>query len=68
MYICICHGVTDRDIQCCVEDGARSLRELRECLGVGTQCGKCAREVRTILKEARSGAMPGALANEAIAA
>jgi bacterioferritin-associated ferredoxin len=54
MYICICHGVTDRDIRACIEDGTGSMRELRGKLKVGTQCGKCACQVRAILEEATS--------------
>lgn len=59
MYICICHAVTDRDIRSCIEDGADSMRALRKELCVGTQCGKCARDVREILKEEKSGASAG---------
>jgi bacterioferritin-associated ferredoxin len=54
MYVCICHAVTDRDIRSCIEDGARSMRDLRKQLCVGTQCGKCACDVRALLKEATS--------------
>jgi bacterioferritin-associated ferredoxin len=57
LYICLCHGVTDRDIRACIEDGASSMRELRQQLCVGTQCGKCACHVKAILKEEKSGAM-----------
>ena len=59
MYICICHAVTDREIRACIEDGATSMRELRQQLCVGTQCGKCAREVRDILKTEKSAASSG---------
>lgn len=51
MYVCICHAVTDRQIRACIEDGATSLRELRAELKVGTQCGKCACDVRALLKQ-----------------
>ncbi|MCV6637315.1 (2Fe-2S)-binding protein, partial [Candidatus Albibeggiatoa sp. nov. NOAA] len=43
MYICICQGVTDKQIHNAVCNGACSMRELRECLGVVKQCGKCGR-------------------------
>ena len=55
MYICLCHGVTDRQIRSCIEDGASSMRDLRQQLAVGTQCGKCACYVKAILKEEKSG-------------
>ena len=52
MYICICHGITDHQIRSCVEDGARSLCDLRGRLGVATQCGSCASSALNILDEA----------------
>lgn len=42
MYVCVCNAVTDSQIRQAVEQGARSLRDLREGLGVGTCCGRCA--------------------------
>jgi bacterioferritin-associated ferredoxin len=59
MYVCICHAVTDREIRERIADGACSLRELRAELKVGTQCGKCACDVRALLKEEKSGAGSG---------
>ena len=58
MYVCICHAVTDREIRSCIEDGADSMRDLRKQLCVGTGCGKCAKHVRAILKDAHSGCTP----------
>jgi len=51
MYICLCHSITDTDIRACVEDGARSMRDLRRQLGVASQCGKCACHAREVLKD-----------------
>jgi bacterioferritin-associated ferredoxin len=51
MYVCICNGITEREIRSCIEDGATSLRDLRKRLCIGTQCGKCVRDVRSILRE-----------------
>ncbi|RJE72171.1 bacterioferritin [Pseudoalteromonas citrea] len=51
MYICICHGVTDKKIVQTIEDGATSMRELSRELGVGTQCGKCTNCTKKILNE-----------------
>ncbi|AXR05863.1 (2Fe-2S)-binding protein [Salinimonas sediminis] len=42
MYVCMCYGVTDKAIKKAVEaHGAGNLRELREVLEIGSQCGKC---------------------------
>jgi len=38
MYICLCHGVTDKKIEQTIDDGATTMRELTK---VGSQCGKC---------------------------
>jgi len=52
MYICICQGVTDKQIHHAVCNGVCSMRELRECLGVVKQCGKCGRSTHKTLNEA----------------
>lgn len=49
MYICVCHAVTHRDIESAVAEGCCSLRQLREQLGVGKTCGRCARCARDTL-------------------
>ena len=49
MIICVCKAVSDRHIRAAVNCGATSLRDLTRELGVGTCCGKCVPEARTIL-------------------
>ena len=51
MYVCICKGITDTQIRAAVEDGASSLREVRNTLGVASQCGKCGILTRDIVRE-----------------
>jgi bacterioferritin-associated ferredoxin len=53
MYVCICQQVTDRDIHQAVAQGACHMRDLRELLGVSSQCGKCAGFAKSVLQEAR---------------
>ena len=38
MYVCVCHGVTDRDIRRAAEEGVREVHELTMRLG-NTQGG-----------------------------
>lgn len=53
MYVCLCHSVTDTDIRRLVRtEGVCTMRELSRELGVATQCGKCARCAREVLREA----------------
>ncbi|WP_242006906.1 bacterioferritin-associated ferredoxin [Candidatus Nitrotoga sp. AM1P] len=51
MYICICKGITDSAIREAVCQGACRMRDLKTCLGVGTQCGKCACHAKQVLNE-----------------
>lgn len=51
MYICLCHGVSDKKIAQAVEQGARSMRDLNKELKVGSQCGKCTNCAKKVLNE-----------------
>lgn len=51
MYVCVCHAVTDRDIEGAVAEGCCSLRQLREQLGVGQTCGRCTRCARETIQD-----------------
>ncbi len=54
MYVCLCKGITDSQIRMAVADGATSLRQVRDALGVSTECGKCRCDARQILQAALS--------------
>jgi bacterioferritin-associated ferredoxin len=54
MIVCICHRVSERDIDSAVAEGASSLRQLNERLGVGTGCGVCVGYVRDCLSRCRA--------------
>ncbi len=41
MYVCICNGVTERDIRDAAAAGCRSLTELTMRTGYGATCGSC---------------------------
>ncbi len=67
MYVCICKNVSDRQIRQAVAHGARRLRDLREMLGVASECGKCASCARDVLREAlRHESPPFVLAAEPV--
>lgn len=51
MYVCLCQGVTDGQIKDAIYEGCCSYREVRETLGVGTQCGKCACFAKQVVRE-----------------
>lgn len=51
MVVCICHNVTERHIKAAVENGVRTLPELRAHTGCSGTCGKCASTALTIVRE-----------------
>ena len=52
MYVCICHAVTEKDIQGAVKQGVCSMKMLSEFMPVSNQCGCCDDHARKVLEEA----------------
>lgn len=50
MYVCNCAGVTQRELYRRLHQGAVDIKALQAELGLCKGCGKCAREVREMLK------------------
>ncbi|MZR30227.1 (2Fe-2S)-binding protein [Sneathiella litorea] len=51
MYICLCNGLTDRDIKSAVASGAERIANVYESLGAAPQCAKCTVNIRDIIRE-----------------
>ena len=51
MYVCICNGVTDRDIRQAAEAGCRTMTELTMRTGAGANCGSCIEMATQLLDE-----------------
>jgi bacterioferritin-associated ferredoxin len=58
MYVCICNGVTDRDIRQAAEAGCRSLAELTMRTGCGATCGTCLDTAASILEASQRAVDP----------
>jgi bacterioferritin-associated ferredoxin len=41
LYVCICNGITERQVRESARQGANSMDALAFELGVGTCCGRC---------------------------
>ena len=51
MFVCVCNGVTERQIRDAACEGVYSMTELRNRLGVGAGCGTCAQFAEAVLHE-----------------
>jgi bacterioferritin-associated ferredoxin len=52
MFVCVCNGITHRQIEEAIDRGAASLEELTAQLGVAAGCGNCAAFTRQYLSNA----------------
>jgi NifU-like protein len=51
VVICNCLGITDKDIEQAVKDGARTWERLQEATKIGTVCGGCKPKAEALLHE-----------------
>ncbi len=51
MYVCICNSVNDKQIRREVREGRGRISQLKQNLGVGTQCGQCVNHAREVVFE-----------------
>jgi bacterioferritin-associated ferredoxin len=56
MYVCICEAVTEDDVRAEIRCGARSLGDVADRTGAGTNCGTCHDRLQELLDAARSSA------------
>ncbi|MCK5881888.1 MAG: (2Fe-2S)-binding protein [Sinobacterium sp.] len=54
MYVCLCKGITDRQLRSAVHDGASSFRQVAQSTGCSTQCGQCACMAKEIVEDTLS--------------
>lgn len=53
MYVCICKGITEGQIQQALNEGA-DLQDLRRELGVATDCGMCGQTCKEMVRKQMS--------------
>ncbi|MGY4828774.1 (2Fe-2S)-binding protein [Sphaerotilaceae bacterium SBD11-9] len=54
MIVCVCHRISDRDIERHARNGCASFDELQMDSGVASCCGRCADCARDVFESARS--------------
>lgn len=50
MIVCLCKGVSSRTILSEVNQGRRTLRQVRAACKAGTECGACTRQIRQLIE------------------
>jgi bacterioferritin-associated ferredoxin len=50
MYVCVCHAVTENDVQRHTEAGVCTAKEMRAACGMSPGCGQCVRRIRALLE------------------
>mgnify|MGYP001317277382 CR=1 FL=1 len=53
MFVCVCNGITERQVREAIDQGACSLQDLTACLGVASGCGTCAEFTVRLLDQTR---------------
>ncbi|KMT65427.1 (2Fe-2S)-binding protein [Catenovulum maritimum] len=53
MYVCLCNGVTDREIKKEVHNGCDSVAALQCKMAIANQCGRCSQHAKDIINETR---------------
>jgi bacterioferritin-associated ferredoxin len=46
VIVCLCHAVTERDLERVIAEGASTVEEVGRRCGAGTDCGTCLGELR----------------------
>ena len=64
MFVCICNGVTDKQIRQAVATGANDLETLQSRLSVANNCGECACMAQQLIDE-EAASLAGQLAYSA---
>ncbi|HZE37495.1 MAG TPA: (2Fe-2S)-binding protein [Stackebrandtia sp.] len=50
MYVCICHGVCEKEVRGCIQEGARTEDAVGDACGAGTGCGNCLERIADLLE------------------
>jgi len=62
MYVCVCKAVSDKKVRRAIDNGACSVRALRDELGVGSVCGRCVPDARAMIDASAARTQPMTLA------
>jgi bacterioferritin-associated ferredoxin len=55
VYICLCHGFTDKQVKTAIAEGRRTVSDVYTRLGARPRCGKCVAEVSALVSSGSCG-------------
>lgn len=50
MIVCLCHGISDREVREHVQGGCRTVGQVGRACGAGTDCGRCVDVLRQMVR------------------
>ncbi|WP_375164594.1 bacterioferritin-associated ferredoxin [Temperatibacter marinus] len=50
MYVCLCNGITDRDVKSAIQSGANSVSRVYRSHDCKAQCGKCTCQIKDMIR------------------
>ena len=53
MIVCVCEGVSDREIREAIDNGSKTLQEIGRSCRAGTDCATCCMTIRQMLNDNR---------------
>jgi bacterioferritin-associated ferredoxin len=53
MYVCVCFGVTDKEIEAVVDSGAERVEHVTRACKAGGDCGSCHEMIEQIIETKR---------------
>jgi bacterioferritin-associated ferredoxin len=59
MYVCLCHGLTDRAVRSVAACGGGTIAEIYRALEITPTCGKCVRTVCDIVRGVETAGLTG---------
>ncbi|KZY34238.1 MULTISPECIES: (2Fe-2S)-binding protein [unclassified Oleiphilus] len=51
MLVCVCNGISDKDIDSAIHEGATECKVIRDSLGIGKCCGQCTTYAKDLISE-----------------
>jgi len=62
MYVCICHALTEQELQSALLQNAGCSRSTFKSLGYRPKCGKCVETIQSMVSETPAASTPSGLA------